>query len=142
MKISTDQKSPLRETERILSEIWQALKPVFPEGRIPPSPAEYPRMVLENQNAKLKHNILAGIFSWVLLAGYLVFPNTFNSIRTSKTIQSTVAQNEISKFTYNLVLNIPLLAFAATFCLIGSCGHILLWRQSSNFVWVQARIFL
>ncbi|KAJ5471902.1 hypothetical protein N7539_008471, partial [Penicillium diatomitis] len=42
----------------------------------------------------------------------------------------------------NLLLNIPLLAFAATFCQIGSCGHILLWRQSSNLIWVQARIFL
>lgn len=99
-------------------------------------------MVLENQDAKLKINILAATFSWILLAGYLVFPTTFSSMRTSTTLRSSVAQSDIGEFTYDLVLNIPLLAFAAICCLIGSAGHVILWRQNPNFIWLQSRIFL
>ena len=110
--------------KNILCKIWRDLKVIFPEGRVSPLPAEYEQMVLDNQHAKLKNNILAATFAWILLAGYLVFPNTFSTLRTSNALQLSVAQSEVGEFSYKLVLSIPLLTLAAICYVISSCGLI------------------
>ena len=38
-------------------------------------------MLLELDAIPRLHNILASFFTWILLAGYLVFPATFNSLQ-------------------------------------------------------------
>lgn len=38
-------------------------------------------MLLELDNVPKLHNVLASLFTWILLAGYIVFPATFNRLQ-------------------------------------------------------------
>lgn len=122
--------------------ILRSIKNTFPEARKPPLPTAYPRMILENEDVDLLKNILAAAFSWILLAGYLVFPNTLTSLQTSDSLRSSAGKSGIGEITYKLVLNIPLLTIAGVVCLIGLCGHIWLWKTNPNFLWLKSKIFL
>ncbi|CZT08633.1 uncharacterized protein RAG0_13624 [Rhynchosporium agropyri] len=57
----------------------------------PPLQTRYIDMLLQLDTIPKLHNILAGVFSWLLLAGYLVLPGTFTSIRNSRTLSEGAA---------------------------------------------------
>ncbi|PYH75412.1 hypothetical protein BO82DRAFT_298759 [Aspergillus uvarum CBS 121591] len=40
-------------------------------------PVRYVQMLIDMENIPLLDSILAAVFCWILLAGYLVFPGTF-----------------------------------------------------------------
>lgn len=95
------------------------------------------------EEIKFKWNILAAFFSWILLAGYLVFPGTFTSLRTSTSFRQTTAKTEVGKVAYHAVQNFPLLGIAAVCCAVGLCGAAWLWcRWWYNCVWLARKIFL
>jgi len=47
----------------------------------------------------MRHNILAALFSWLTLAGYVVIPGTFTSLRDSEKLGNSesgrVVQNAV-----------------------------------------------
>ena len=43
-------------------------------------------MLLDLDNISTIYNLLASLFTWLLLAGYLVLPGAFASIRNSRTL--------------------------------------------------------
>lgn len=87
------------------------------------------------------HNILASLFVWVLLAGYIVFPVTFNSLQKSSFDEK--ADTALKAEALARARNIPLLYVAAVSCGIGVIGCLWLWwKHRSNYVWVINRIFL
>lgn len=87
------------------------------------------------------HNILASLFVWILLAGYIVFPATFTSLQKSS--YDDKADTTLKAHALATARNLPLLYVAAVACGIGILGCVWLWWvHRSNYVWVINRIFL
>lgn len=103
----------------------------------------YMEMLLHLDKIPRLHNILAALFGWLLLAGFIVFPGTFTSIRDLADDPELASKSPTASAVLNQVQNIPLLVVAAISCGIGAAG--LLWlsfRWRSNYVWLLNRIYL
>jgi hypothetical protein len=99
------------------------------------------RMLLELDTIPMLHNLLAGFFSWLLLAGYMVLPGTFASIRKSQSAKD--GANKAGKLVLKMVDNIPLLWVGGLCCLLGAVGMSYLsyiWR--GNYDWLLTRIIM
>ncbi|MCJ1414190.1 hypothetical protein MMC32_000515 [Xylographa parallela] len=102
----------------------------------------YMEMLLDLDKIPRLHNICASFFTWLLLAGYVVFPATFTTVNKDNKI-TQAAQTELERQILNGVRNAPLLYVAAVCCIVGSSGMIWLWfKWRSNYVWMINRIFL
>lgn len=87
------------------------------------------------------HNILASASVWILLAGYIVFPATFNSLQKSSFGDESDSRLEAQAL--KTARNVPLLYVAAVACGVGMLGCVWLWWvHRRNYVWVINRIFL
>lgn len=107
------------------------------------TPNAYIKMILDMDEIPLFYNILASLFPWLVLAGYLVFPGTFTSLRTSTSMKDMAAKNEIGKVAYNAVQNASLVGIATVCCTIGLCGEVWIWwQQKPNFLWLVHKVFL
>ncbi|KAF2107131.1 hypothetical protein BDV96DRAFT_506716 [Lophiotrema nucula] len=99
-------------------------------------------MHLEQEHFSKLHNILASFFTWVLLAGYIVFPATFNKFQKDEDLDRQ-ANNELKAHALEAARNIPLLYIAAFACGTGVLGCTWLWQKHwRNYLWVNNRIFL
>ncbi|KAF3008404.1 hypothetical protein E8E13_001331 [Curvularia kusanoi] len=98
-------------------------------------------MLLGLDHVSPLHNILASAFVWILLAGYIVFPATFNSLQ--KESYDDKANTRLKAEVLATARNVPLLYVAAVACGVGVLGCIWLWwKHRANYVWVINRIFL
>jgi hypothetical protein len=111
-----------------------------------------PRPVLMNDWIKMKievpkiymgilyANLLAGLFTWLLLAGFMVLPVTFASLRSSRALNGI---GKAGKAVFGAVQNIPLLGLAGA-CF--GCGVIgiswIWWENRKNYIWLTDRVFL
>lgn len=94
-------------------------------------------MLLAMDTIPRLHNILASFFTWILLAGFLVFPGTFTSL------QSVDPNSKAASVILDSVNSIPLLVIAGVCTGLGAGGMVWLWwRWRGNFVWLLNRIFL
>ncbi|KAH8655737.1 hypothetical protein BX600DRAFT_385525, partial [Xylariales sp. PMI_506] len=76
--------------------------------------------------------------SWLLLAGYLVFPSTFSSLSNAKILSNT---GKAENYIVAAVQNVPLLYIASFCCGIATTGLIWLWiKWSQNYVFLINRI--
>lgn len=101
----------------------------------------YIDMLLNLDDVSPFHNILASASVWILLAGYIVFPATFNNLK--KDDLDAKADTNLKQHALDTVRNVPLLYVAAFACGIGVLGCLWLWWQHrKNYVWVINRIFL
>jgi hypothetical protein len=101
----------------------------------------YIDMLLGLDHVSPLHNILASLSIWILLAGYIVFPATFNKLQNEDLNRK--ADTSIEKHALNTVRNVPLLYVAAFACGLGILGCLWLWWQHrKNYVWVINRIFM
>lgn len=103
----------------------------------------YMTMLLDLDTIPRLHNIYASFFTWILLAGFVIFPGTFTSLSAKfdddPDIQDSGTASEILKH----VKHVPLLYIAAFCSGIGALGMIWLWfRWRANYVWLLNRIFL
>lgn len=99
-------------------------------------------MLLELDAVPRLHNILASFFTWILLAGYIVFPATFNKLQKDEDLDKE-ANSALKAHALETVRNVPLLYVAAFACGIGVIGCLWLWwTHRKNYVWVINRIFL
>jgi hypothetical protein len=104
------------------------------------STMETPYMAKSTQanQAPTWDNIRAAFFSWLTLAGYVVFPGTFTSLKTSQTLASSTG-GRIIQYT----LKKGLLAIAGACCLFGTVGTSWLWyKWRNNAIWLVGNIFL
>jgi RsiW-degrading membrane proteinase PrsW (M82 family) len=73
-----------------------------------------------------KRNTLASLFSWLLLASFIVLPVTFVSIHNSRKVQ-----------------NVPFFWVAGTCFVCGVIGLSWLWWENrSDYIWLKDRVFL
>ena len=85
-------------------------------------------------------NMLASLFTWLLLAGFIVLPVTFASIRNSRALDDI---GKARKVVFGAVQNIPFLWVAGTCFVCGVIGLSWLWWENrSNYIWLTDRIFM
>lgn len=77
-------------------------------------------MTLQANEAPAQDNILAGLFSWLTLAGYIVFPGSFTSLKKSNSLDDS----KESRIVKNAVQYVLLLPIAGLCCLIRISGTI------------------
>jgi hypothetical protein len=86
-----------------------------------------------NQARTPRYTVSAALFSWLGLAGYLVLPNTFTSLQSSKTLSGSKG----GQLLQSTVRNVKLLPFAGVLYLIGVAGISRLWyKWRRNYVWL------
>ncbi|KAM6494887.1 hypothetical protein JOM56_009510 [Amanita muscaria] len=104
----------------------------------------YMRMLLALDKIPRIHNLAASFFTWILLAGFVLFPGTFTSLRNSglNTTGSGIA-GEVTNIVLNTINNVSLFVIAFLCCGIGAAGmSYLWWRWMKNYLWLVNKIFL
>lgn len=103
---------------------------------------QYMEMLLEVEYIPLSHKFFAGLFHWMLLAGYLVIPGTFTSLQKSDTIKSALNGSEMEKTILHTIQNPPLLAIACSLLAVGVAGMSWLgWIWRHNYIWLINYLF-
>jgi hypothetical protein len=108
--------------------------------RTPSVQTRYVSMLLHLDDIPRLHNILAAVFTWILLAGFLVIPGTFT---TFKNRTDTSNSNSVEDAIVHSIAHVGLVWVSGAFCVIGAVGCCwlwFLWRQ--NYVWLINKIFL
>ncbi|EXJ56212.1 uncharacterized protein A1O5_12668 [Cladophialophora psammophila CBS 110553] len=99
----------------------------------------YMVMSLQAIEAPKRDNLLAAVFSWITLAGFIFLPGTFTSLKNS----DTLGESKSGQAVQGAVQNIPLLPLAGVCYLVGVIGSYCLWRRwRRNYIWLVGRIFL
>ncbi|KAH9231817.1 hypothetical protein K456DRAFT_38016 [Colletotrichum gloeosporioides 23] len=102
--------------------------------------SRHDQMVLENdREIDWWWSLLAKVFSWLLLAGYIVFPSTFASLRRSQVLENTGGVGQaVSEW-----VNDCLIALASVLSGVASIGLAWLWfKWRANYVWVHQHIVM
>jgi hypothetical protein len=103
------------------------------------TPTPYMEMCTKANKVPSIYNILAALFSWLTLAGFVVLPGTFTSLKHSTTLSSSKGGEIVQK----TVQNVPLLPMAGVMCGIGIVGTCWLWKKwRKEYVWLTGQIFL
>ncbi|EXJ58410.1 hypothetical protein A1O7_05835 [Cladophialophora yegresii CBS 114405] len=116
-----------------------------PLVRVPSVRTRYMEMLLHLDEIPRFHNILASLFSWIILAGFLVVPGTFTTFKQSEAFQDADNNDddEITHAIIRSIANIGLLWVAGAFCTVGALGCLaLVFRWRENYVWLINRVFL
>lgn len=101
---------------------------------------KYDQMVLEMQESiGLRYFVLAGFLSWLMLAGLLVSPSTYSSVRFHVIDQT----GDIARVVVSSLLSIPLLCIALFLCVVATIGLVWLWwKMRRNHIWVSNQIIM
>ncbi len=62
-------------------------------------------MLKEEAQMDWKYNLCAGAANWVLLAGYLVVPGTFTSLKESDEVEQTLQKNNAGRVLLKAIQN-------------------------------------
>ncbi|OQD76227.1 hypothetical protein PENANT_c121G09448, partial [Penicillium antarcticum] len=103
----------------------------------------YTRMLKEEAEMNWIYNLLASGGNWVLLAGYLVIPGTFTSLKGSSSVEETLEKNSAGRAILSTIQNPPLLVFACIFLVAGAT--LLAWlftRYKANYSWLINKLFM
>jgi hypothetical protein len=85
-------------------------------------------------------NMLASLFTWLLLAGFMVIPVTFASLRSSRALSSI---GKAGRDAFNAIQHMPFLAIAGICFFIGVGGlSYIWWDNKKNYIWLTERVFL
>ncbi|KAG2143170.1 hypothetical protein BD769DRAFT_1348213 [Suillus cothurnatus] len=96
----------------------------------------YMNMLLALDDIPPIFNMAASFFTWILLAGFVLFPGTFTSLQQQQ-LSGVEAQ------VLEVVSNISLYIVAWVCTGIGGVGMIWLWwRWQRNYIWIVNRIFV
>jgi hypothetical protein len=111
-------------------------------GRQNSMQTQYMGMLLGLDTIPRLHNIMASFATWILLAGFIIFPGTFTTIQRLDNSQA-VQGNAAASSVLDGFKNTPLLVVAGICCGIGAAGMIWLWwTWRTNYVWLLNKIFM
>ncbi|KAG6902431.1 hypothetical protein C0995_016610 [Termitomyces sp. Mi166 len=71
---------------------------------------KYVNMLLALDSVPRLHNMMASFFTWILLAGFILFPGTFTSLQNSQ----AAASSEVGRQVLRAVAHVPLLSVDET----------------------------
>lgn len=102
---------------------------------------QYHAMVVQmDKDIGLKYAVLAGFFSWLLLAGFLLSPATYVSARYVETLEKTGLPG---RFSIGSIRNGPVIVLACLACGIGTSGlGCLWWKWRDNFIWINRYVIM
>ncbi|KAF8628853.1 hypothetical protein AX17_005913 [Amanita inopinata Kibby_2008] len=104
----------------------------------------YMNMLLALDEIPRIHNMAASFSTWILLAGFVLFPGTFSSLKNLGLNENgnNVSQ-QVAKGLLNAVSHVPLFVIAFICCGVGGVGMCYLWwRWRNNYLWLVNKIFL
>ncbi|KAF7978392.1 hypothetical protein HWV62_785 [Athelia sp. TMB] len=112
----------------------------------PPLPAtlsqmdtQYVNMLLALDGIPKIHNLAASFATWILLAGFVLFPGTFTSLQQ----ENGEGLGGAGAAVLGVVQHVPLFVIAWICTGIGAIMMIYLWyRWQKNYIWVVNRIFM
>lgn len=103
----------------------------------------YTIMLKEEAQMNWKYNVFVSIANWALLAGYLVIPGTFTSLKESNQVEEVLKKNTAGRAVLSTIQNPPLLVIACLFLVGGAAALIVLFRTlESNYSWLVNKIFM
>lgn len=103
----------------------------------------YTKMLKEEAQMDWRFNLCANAANWVLLAGYVIIPGTFTSLKRSSEVQDVLQQNGAGRVVLKRIQNPPLLVIAFLFLIAGSGILGWLWvKFKNNYPWLINKIFL
>ncbi|OQE56376.1 hypothetical protein PENNAL_c0417G07520, partial [Penicillium nalgiovense] len=100
-------------------------------------------MLKEEAQMDWRYNVTVSIANWALLAGYLVIPGTFTSLKESSQVEEILTKNNAGRAVLHTIQNPPLLVVACLFLAGGAAALTLLFRRlQSNYLWLINKIFM
>jgi hypothetical protein len=129
---------PAIEQEKTTTSLGAA-DPVISNGGQPSLSSRYLEMLVEVDQAPITIDFLAGLFTWLLLAGYIVFPGAFTSLSNAN------ALNEFGNVGKTILTEAQKgILFVAAFCCgLSAVGIVWLWRICrANYIWLKYHLFL
>ncbi|KDQ51829.1 hypothetical protein JAAARDRAFT_139558 [Jaapia argillacea MUCL 33604] len=121
-------------------EIQQPTRPGIRPRTASQIESQYVNMLLALDDIPQYFSWLANFFTWILLAGFLIFPGTFTSLQEE---QESGHLNPTEALVYHAVKNVSLFVIAFICCGVGASGMgWLWWRWQKNYIWLLDRIFL
>jgi hypothetical protein len=103
----------------------------------------YTIMLKEEAQMDWKYNVSVSIANWALLAGYLVIPGTFTSLKESNQVEEILEKNTAGRAVLHTIQNPPLLVVACLFLAGGAAALTVLFRKiQSNYLWLINKIFM
>ena len=119
--------------------------------------SQYTEMIIESvESVSFWHTVLSAFLHWIILAGFLVLPTTFDDLQAIAVDQSefSTVLHSLRHALYAPSLLFPLLiadvwnstyslAICFSCCGIGALGLCALWyRWSHNYIWLLTSIFI
>jgi hypothetical protein len=103
----------------------------------------YTKMLKEEAQMDWRYNLCANAANWVLLAGYVIIPGTFTSLKKSSEVQDALQTNGAGRVVLKTIQNPPLLVISFLFLIAGSAMLGWLWvKFSTCYPWLINKIFL
>ncbi|KAJ7471373.1 hypothetical protein B0H11DRAFT_1730205 [Mycena galericulata] len=98
---------------------------------------KYVNMLLALDGIPPLYNILANFFTWILLAGFVLFPGTFTNLQEKNTLGG------VGVAAVDVIKHVSLYVIAWVCTGIGAAGMGWLWyRWQANYIWLVNRIFM
>ncbi|KAJ7472701.1 hypothetical protein FB451DRAFT_1036025 [Mycena latifolia] len=112
-------------------------RPPLPPPTASQMDTKYVNMLLALDGIPPLYNILASFFTWILLAGFVLFPGTFTNLQENNELGS------LGITAVNVVKHVSLYVVAWVCTGIGAAGMTYLWyRWQANYIWLVNRIFM
>jgi hypothetical protein len=115
--------------------------------KAPAQETEYMGMLLHMSQVIEKRpywNILAGAFTWILLAGFIVLPGTYTNFQNSDIIKAAKEdQSNLGNKILTSIAHLGLLILAGVLSGIGLLGITGLWlKWRENYIWLINKVLL
>ncbi|KAJ5642303.1 hypothetical protein N7490_006303 [Penicillium lividum] len=102
----------------------------------------YTKLLKEEAQMNWTYNLYASAANWALLAGYLVVPGTFTSLKDSDEVKKALQGNYAGRVVLSTIQNPPLLVIACLFLAAGAITLAWLFiRFKYSYPWLISRIF-
>ncbi|KAM7212659.1 hypothetical protein V8F06_011947 [Rhypophila decipiens] len=131
----------------------QPYQPRKQSSQSPPAPlmptnatqTKYMEMLLSLDKIPQLHNILCSCFTWLLLAGFVVIPGSFTSLRKleAKTNGEIIPGSPAANAILSSVAETSVTVIGFICMGIGTTGAIWLgWRWRKNYVWLLNKLYM
>ncbi|KAJ7813999.1 hypothetical protein B0H14DRAFT_2376402, partial [Mycena olivaceomarginata] len=133
--------APAPEPRRAAAATSAAAAIASPRPPLPTSASQmdtrYVNMLLAIDSIPALYNILASFFTWILLAGFVLFPGTFTSLQEDNRLGA------LGVSAVNVIKHLSLFVIAWVCTGVGAAGMCYLWyRWRKNYIWCLNRVFL
>ncbi|KAK3325478.1 hypothetical protein B0H66DRAFT_125124 [Apodospora peruviana] len=121
---------------------YQPRRPLAPTNG---AQTQYMNMLLSLDKIPQLDNILVSCFTWILLAGFVVIPGSFTSLKKleAKTQGEIIPGSPAANALLSSVANTSVTAVGFVCMGIGTTGAIWLgWRWRKNYVWLLNKLYM